>query len=431
MSNGGTYDPHSIEPRIYEFWEKAGYFHAEPDANRKSYVIDIPLPNVTGSLHLGHALNNTLQDTLTRRARMLGFNAMWMPGTDHAGIATQAVVEKKLRENEGITRHELGREGLVERIWQWKEEYGGRILKQLRRIGASCDWERTRFTLDEVCAKAVYEAFFRYFKDGLIYRGLRLVNWDAHLQTAVADDEIVHETVQGHLWHYRYPVLQKDEVAEKPKAGECEPPVRTNETGENEPLVCSAEIAQAAIGRAVAEDAEMGRDYLSIATTRPETMLGDSAIAVHPEDERYKHLIGHYVLLPLQNHAIPVIADGLLVKPEFGTGCVKVTPGHDPNDYACGKRHNLPETNILTIDGKINENGGQYAGQDRNDARKQIVKDLEEAGLLEKVEPYTHEVGHSDRSKTPIEPMLSEQWFVNMADKLCRAGAGARCATGA
>ena len=276
MSNGGTYDPHSIEPRIYEFWEQGGHFHAEPDPNRKSYVIDIPLPNVTGSLHLGHALNNTLQDTLTRRARMLGYNAMWMPGTDHAGIATQAVVEKKLREDEGITRHEIGRDGLVERIWQWKEEYGGRILRQLRRIGASCDWQRTRFTLDEVCAKAVYEAFFRFFKDGLIYRGLRLVNWDAHLQTAVADDEIVHETVQGHLWHYRYPVLE----------------------GTNKPLVCSDEAVQAAVARATADNAKMGRDYLSIATTRPETMLGDTAIAVHPDDERYKHLIGQHVLLP-------------------------------------------------------------------------------------------------------------------------------------
>ncbi len=376
MSNGGSYDPSSIEPEIYKFWEDGGYFHAEPDPDRKPYVIDIPLPNVTGSLHVGHALNNTIQDVLIRHKRMCGYNAMWMPGTDHAGIATQAVVEKRLKEDENLTRHELGRDGLVKRIWEWKEKFGGRILEQLRRIGCSCDWERTRFTLDEVCAKAVYEAFFRFFKDRLIYRGLRLVNWDAHLQTAVADDEIIYETIQGHLWQYRYPI----EGAEGPRG----------QGGE-------------------------GKDYLSISTTRPETMLGDTAIAVHPDDERYKHLIGKNCILPLMDRPIPIIADGMLVKREFGTGCVKVTPAHDPNDYACGQRNNLKQINILTTDGRINENGGKYAGLDRYEARERVVADLEALGLMEKVEPYQHEVGHSDRSKTPIEPMLSKQWFMKMS----------------
>jgi len=385
MSNGGSYDPHSIEPKIYKFWEDGGYFHAEPDPDRKSYVIDIPLPNVTGSLHLGHALNNTIQDVHIRYKRMSGFNAMWMPGMDHAGIATQAVVEKRLKEQENLTRHDVGRDGLVERIWKWKEESGGRILEQLRRIGCSCDWQRTRFTLDEICAKAVYEAFFRLFKDGLIYRGLRLVNWDAHLQTAVADDEIIHETVQGNIWHYHYPIEGHD---------------------------------------ATLPDAKAGVDYLTVATTRPETMLGDTAVAVHPEDERYKHLIGKNCILPLMDRPIPIVADGILVKREFGTGCVKVTPGHDPNDYACGLRNNLEQINILTTDGKINENGGKYQGQNVMDARKQVVADLDALGLLEKVEPHEHEVGHSDRSKTPIEPMLSEQWFVKM-EGLCDLAMGA------
>ncbi|MBU0641381.1 MAG: valine--tRNA ligase [Planctomycetes bacterium] len=401
MSNGGSYDPRSVEPDIYKFWEAGGYFHAEPDPNRKPYVIDIPLPNVTGALHLGHALNNTVQDLLIRHKRMCGYNAMWMPGTDHAGIATQAVVEKRLKEDEGLTRHEIGRETLVERIWAWKEQYGGRILQQLREIGCSCDWERTRFTLDEVCAKAVYEVFFRFFKDGLIYRGLRLVNWDAHLQTAVADDEIIHETVQSNLWHYRYPIL----------------PEETEGLGDSG--------IEEALERATREGAKQGTDYLSIATTRPETMLGDTAIAVHPDDERYKHLHGRFCLLPLQNRAIPIIADAILVKPEFGTGCVKVTPGHDPNDYDCGQRNSLGMINILTTDGRINDNGGdKYSGQSAEDARRQVVADLEALGLMEQIEPYQHEVGHSDRSKTPIEPMLSEQWFMKMAD-LCELAMGA------
>ncbi len=404
MSNGGSYDPRTVEDRIYRFWEEGGYFHARPTPGKKPYVIDIPLPNVTGALHLGHALNNTLQDILIRHKRMAGYEALWMPGTDHAGIATQAVVERRLKEEQNLTRHELGREELVRKIWEWKEKFGGQILTQLRKMGFSCDWERTRFTLDEVCAKAVYEVFFRWFKDGLIYRGTRLVNWDAFLQTAVADDEIVHETVKGHLWHYRYPILPSEPGAQATGRGEGIEGLRDSGIKE-------------ALARAVAADAKVGVDYLTIATTRPETMLGDTAVAVHPEDERYQHLIGKRCLLPLQNRPIPIIADALLVKKEFGTGCVKVTPAHDPNDYAFGQRH--PEAaaiNILTEDGKINENGGAYKGMDRYDARKKVVADLEALGLMEKIEPYETEVGHSDRSKTPIEPMLSEQWFVKMGD---------------
>ncbi len=377
MSNGGSYDPRAIEGETYRFWEEGGHFRAEPNAAKTPYVVDIPLPNVTGALHLGHALNNTLQDILIRQKRMAGYEAMWMPGTDHAGIATQARVEKELKAKEGLTRHELGREGLVERIWKWKEEYGGRILMQLRRMGFSCDWARARFTLDEVCAKAVYEAFFRWFKDGLIYRGTRLVNWDVHLQTAVADDEVIYEAVKGHFWHYRYPIEGHDATGPNARAGE---------------------------------------DYVVIATTRPETMLGDTAVCVHPSDERYQHLIGKNCVLPLMNRKIPIIADGLLAKKELGTGCVKVTPGHDPKDYACGLRNNLAMINILTPDGKINANGGSYAGLDRYEARKKVVADLEQLGLMEKIEPYETEVGHSDRSKTPIEPMLSEQWFMKMGD---------------
>jgi len=377
MSNGGSYDPHAVEGEIYRFWEAGDYFHAVPDPQRRPFTIVIPPPNVTGALHMGHALNNTLQDILVRRARMRGRVACWLPGTDHAGIATQAVVEKRLKQEQKLSRHELGRDGLVAKIWEWKEDYNARIINQLRKMGCSCDWQRTRFTLDEVCARAVYETFFRFFRDGLIFRGQRLVNWDAHLQTAVADDEIVHETVKGSLWHIRYP------VADRPRPTADAPGVE-------------------------------GVDYLVVATTRPETMLGDTAIAVHPDDDRYRHLIGRSVILPLLERPIPVIADGLLVKREFGTGCVKVTPAHDPNDYACGQRHGLAMINILTPDGHINAAGGAYAGLERYEARKRVVADLEAAGLLAKVEPYETEVGHSDRSKTPIEPMLSEQWFVNM-----------------
>ncbi|MEP0846142.1 MAG: valine--tRNA ligase [Phycisphaerae bacterium] len=442
MSIGGTYDPKSIEPDIYAMWEKDGAFHAEPRPGRQPFSIVIPPPNVTGALHLGHAINNTLQDILIRRARMQGYDTCWLPGTDHAGIATQAVVERRLRQEQGWRRDPHNpehREFLVGKIREWKDEYEKRILDQLRRMGCSCDWQRTRFTLDEQCAKAVYELFFRLFKDGLIYRGKRLVNWDCELQTAVADDEVYHETVMGHLWHVRYPILAENVGV---------PPATPGGTGV--PPVTAAD----ALRRATGPDSMLGRDFLVVATTRPETMLADTAVAVHPDDARYQHLIGRQVLLPLMNRPIPVIADGELVNPEFGTGCVKVTPGHDPNDYACWQRHQgRPDEfgiiDLFTPDGKINENGVgdlrtipgstgvppvtqgsvgvppastfNYTGLPRQEARKRVVADLEALGLLEKIEPYETDIGHSDRSKTPIEPLRSEQWFVRTAE-LCENG---------
>jgi len=368
-----TYAPAAVEDRIYRAWEEGGHFKPRPDAPGQPYTIVIPPPNVTDRLHLGHALNNALQDILIRWRRMQGRKTLWLPGTDHAGIATQAVVERRMFEEEGKTRHDVGREELVERIWAWRKRSGDLILEQLKRIGCSCDWSRTRFTLDDICARAVRTVFYRMFADGLIYRGLRLVNWDTHLQTAVADDEVYHETVDGHLWHIRYPV--KDAPGE----------------------------------------------FVTVATTRPETMLGDTAVAVHPDDERYKHLIGRAVVLPLLDRELPVIADGLLVDPAFGSGCVKVTPAHDPNDYEVGLRDNLEMINILTPDGHINSSGGPYEGLDRYEARKKVVEDLESQGLLERTEPYRTEIGHSDRSKTPIEPYLSDQWFIAMADLAERA----------
>jgi valyl-tRNA synthetase len=358
-----VYEPKRIEGEVYALWEANHGFDANVDDARPSYCIMIPLPNVTGALHMGHALNNSLQDILIRRKRMAGFSALWMPGTDHAGIATQAVVEKLIFEREGKSRHDLGRDELVRRIWAWKDEYGGRILAQQKRMGCSCDWRRVRFTLDEVCTRAVRRTFFRMFADGLVFRGKRLVNWDAQLQTAVSDDEIFHETVRGHMWHMRYPLSG-------------------------------------------------GGGHLAVATTRPETMLGDTAVAVHPDDDRYKAMIGGTVDLPLTGRRIPIIADGELVDPAFGTGCVKVTPAHDPNDYECGQRNGLEMINILNPDGTINENGGPYQGLDRYEARRRVVEDLEKQGLLEKVEDYETEIGHSDRSKTPIEPYLSDQWFI-------------------
>jgi len=399
MSSPGGYDAKTVEAEIYAAWEAGGHFHAEPDATRQPFVITIPPPNVTGALHLGHALNNTLQDMMIRRKRMQGFNACWLPGTDHAGIATQAVVEKRLREEQKLTRQQIGREGLVQKIWEWKEEYNTRILNQLRRMGCSCDWPRTRFTLDEQCAKAVYETFFRFFSDGLIYRGLRLVNWDTQLQTAVADDEVYHEKVRTNLWHIRYPL--KDKADHRPLAG-----ATHEEQGDHRPL-------------AGATPHIPGQDYLVVATTRPETMLADTAVAVHPDDVRYQHLIGKMVTLPLTGRRVPVVADGMLVKSEFGTGCVKVTPGHDPNDYACyqrklGQPDEIAARDLLTPDGRIQAGYGEYAGLKKDEARKKVVADLEAAGLLEKTEPYETETPFSDRSKTPIEPLRSEQWFVKM-----------------
>ena len=363
-----TYDPSSIEPAIYKLWMDRDCFRADPSAPGQPYSIVIPPPNVTGALHLGHAINNTLQDILTRVARMRGMNTLWVPGIDHAGIATQAVVEKQLKEKENKTRHDLGREALVARIWQWKEQYGDRIIEQLKRLGSSADFSRTRFTLDEGLARAVRQTFFKLFKDGLIYKGKRLVNWDVHLQTSISDDEIYHETVKTSLWHVRYPIEGTDK-------------------------------------------------FMVVATTRPETMLGDTAVAVHPDDPRWNWAIGKHVLLPLLNKKIPIIADPILVNMEFGSGVVKVTPAHDPNDYAVWQRQQgkIDIVNVLTPDGRINENGGPYKGLKRELARKKVVEDLTAQGLLEKEEPYETQIGHSDRSKTPVEPYLSDQWFVHMA----------------
>ncbi|MBI1914740.1 MAG: valine--tRNA ligase [Planctomycetes bacterium] len=362
------YDPHEAQRRWLAFWDDKGYFHSRPDPSREMFSIVIPPPNVTGALHMGHALNNTLQDVLTRWHRARGDNTLWLPGTDHAGIATQAVVERRLRDEEKKTRHDLGRDELVRRIWQWKEQYEARILNQLKQLGCSCDWARTRFTLDEVCARAVRVTFFKMFKDGYIFRGKRLVNWDTQLQTSVADDETFHETVKGGFWTFKYPVK-----------------------GTNE--------------------------FIRFSTTRPETMLGDTAVAVHPSDARYQHLIGKTVTIPLVNRDIPIIADGLLVDPSLGTGCVKVTPAHDHNDYACGVRHKLPMINILNPDGTINDNGGPYAGMDRFAARQRVTEDMEKLGLFEGREDRDIDIAHSDRSKTPIEPYLSDQWFVKMGDR--------------
>ena len=365
-----AYDPKEAQQKWLSYWEGKGYFHSDPDPKRKPYTIVIPPPNVTGALHMGHALNNTLQDVLIRWKRMQGFNALWMPGTDHAGIATQSVVERLVFAQEKKSRHDLGRDELVKRIWDWKDRYEARILGQLREIGASCDWRRTRFTLDPVCARAVRETFFRMFKDGYIYRGKRLVNWDTHLQTSVADDETYTEDTKSGFWTFKYPVDGMPDT------------------------------------------------FISFSTTRPETMLGDTAVCVHPSDERYKHLIGKSVLQPHTGRKIPIIADGQLADPELGTGCVKVTPAHDPNDYACWQRHpEIGMINILNSDGTINENGGEYAGLDRYKAREAVTKRMEELGLYVGKEDRVVPLKFSDRSKTPIEPYLSDQWFVRMTDR--------------
>jgi valyl-tRNA synthetase len=402
------------EARWYRFWEERGYFQSDPDPRRTPYTIVIPPPNVTGALHLGHALNNTLQDILIRFKRMQGYNALWIPGTDHAGIATQAVVERRLLQEEGLSRHDLGRERLVQRIWQWKDEYEARILMQLKRMGCSCDWRRTRFTLDPICARAVRHTFFALFRDGLIYRGKRLVNWDTYLQTAISDDEVFHETVDGHFWHLRYPVID-------PAPGE--------------------------------------PSHVTVATTRPETMLGDTAVAVHPDpaaaldraaaelrnrlaaagdkqraeleaelaaiEERRQRLLpellalrdmaraGRMVLLPLVDRPIPLILDEW-AKPELGSGCVKITPAHDPNDYEVGLRHRLPMINVLQPDGTLNAAAGPYQGLTIAEGRQRVVADLERLGLLAGVEARQIDLAHSDRSKTPIEPYLADQWFVRM-----------------
>jgi len=415
-----TYEPAAVEGSIYKLWLESQAFHAVPDARppEQRYVVMMPLPNVTGALHMGHAMDNVMQDLLIRWHRMMGDNTLWMPGTDHAGIATQAVVEKRLKELEGLTRHDVGREGLVDRIWRWKDQYQARIIAQQQRMGCSCDWQRQRFTMDAVCARAVRHTFFRMFVDGLIYRGKRLVNWDPFLQTTISDDEVYHETVQGHFWHLRYPVID-------PQAGEPE--------------------------------------HVVVATTRPETMLGDTAVAVHPEPEaaleakiaataealgraperdraaiqaeldalrqrredvlpllvRLRDMArdGRRVRLPLLDRPMPLICDEW-AKPELGSGCVKITPAHDHNDYDVWTRHRdeIDIINILNADGTLNQSAGPYAGLDRFEARERVVQDLESQGLLERVEDREVEIGHSDRSKSPVEPYLSDQWFVQMGD---------------
>ena len=359
------YTSKEVQQRWYAAWEEQGAFNANPDPKKPSHTIMIPLPNVTGALHMGHALNGTLQDIITRRKRMQGYSALWMPGTDHAGIATQAVVERRMREEEGLTRHDIGRDALVNRIWRWKESYEKRILGQLKQLGASCDWQRVRFTLDDVCSKAVRKTFLKLFADNLIFRGKRLVNWDTFLGTAVADDEVFEEDVDSFFWTFNYPIVGSDET-------------------------------------------------ISFSTTRPETMLGDTAICVHPSDDRYKHLVGKMVTVPVNGREIPIITDALLAIMDKGTGAVKVTPAHDPNDYACGLRNNLEMINVLNTDGTMNELCGSFAEMDRYEARKAIVKEMERLGHFEKVEERIIPLKHSDRSKTPVEPMLSDQWFVKM-----------------
>lgn len=371
-----NYNPSEIEDRLYQKWLDKKYFHAEVDRSKKPFTIVMPPPNITGKLHMGHALDNTMQDIIIRFKRMQGYEALWVPGTDHASISTEVKVTNALKE-EGIDKHELGREGFLKRTWEWKKEYGGTITSQLKKIGSSCDWDRERFTMDEGCSKAVLEVFCRLYEKGLIYKGSRIVNWCPVCNTSISDAEVEHEEQAGHFWHINYPVV-----------------------------------------------GEEGR-YVEIATTRPETLLGDSALAVNPDDERYTDLIGKEVYLPLTDRKIPVIADSYVDK-EFGTGVVKITPAHDPNDFEVGKRHNLPEINILNDDATINKLGGKYAGMDRYEARKAMVADLEAQGLLVKVEDHVHNVGTHDRCKTTVEPMIKQQWFVKMDELIKPAVEGVK-----
>ncbi len=358
-----VYDPKQVEDKTYRFWMEKGYFHAEPNPQKKPYTIVIPPPNITGQLHLGHALDCTLQDSIIRFKRMQGYEALWLPGTDHASIATEAKIVEAMRK-EGVTKEDLGREGFLERAWEWKKTYGGKIVEQLKKMGSSCDWERERFTLDEGCSEAVKEVFVRLYEKGLIYRGERIINWCPHCLTSISDAEVEYEEHDGHFWHIRYPLSD-------------------------------------------------GSGYLEIATTRPETLLGDTALAVHPDDERYKDLVGKTVILPLVGREIPIVADSY-VEMDFGTGVVKITPAHDPNDFEVGLRHNLPVINVMNDDATINENGGKYQGMDRYECRKQIVLDLESEGFLVKVEDHKHNVGSCYRCSTTVEPRVSKQWFVKM-----------------
>lgn len=359
------YNPQDVEDRIYDSWLKGKYFHAEIDENKPPFTIVIPPPNVTGQLHMGHALDDTLQDILIRYKRMAGFSALWLPGTDHAGIATQIKVEEALRKEEGLTRYDLGREKFLERVWEWKYKYGDRIITQLKKMGSSCDWDRERFTMDEGCSKAVREVFVGLYNKGLIYQGNRIINWCPHCITALSDAEVEFAEQDGFFWHIKYPVK--------------------GEPGQ----------------------------FVEVATTRPETMMGDTAVAVNPGDARYRHLVGKTLILPLMDREIPVIADEM-VEIEFGTGCVKITPSHDPNDFETGLRHNLEQIKVMDDYGKINEFGGKYCGMDRYEARKKVVCDLEALGLLVKVVPHKHNVGACYRCQTVVEPITSKQWFVKM-----------------
>ena len=358
-----VYDPKQVEDKTYRFWVEKRYFHAEPNPKKKPYTIVIPPPNITGQLHLGHALDCTLQDSIIRFKRMQGYEALWLPGTDHASIATEAKIVEAMRKV-GVTKDDLGREGFLERAWEWKKTYGGKIVEQLKKMGSSCDWERERFTLDEGCSEAVKEVFIRLYEKGLIYRGERIINWCPHCLTSISDAEVEYEEHDGHFWHIRYPLSD-------------------------------------------------GSGYLEIATTRPETLLGDTALAVHPDDERYQALVGKTVILPLVGREIPIVADSY-VEMDFGTGVVKITPAHDPNDFEVGLRHNLPVINVMNDDATINENGGKYRGMDRYECRKQIVADLEAEGFLVKVEDHKHNVGSCYRCSTTVEPRVSKQWFVKM-----------------
>lgn len=360
-----TYDPKDIEGRLYEKWLNKKYFSAKVDKKKKPFTIVMPPPNITGQLHMGHALDNTMQDILIRFKRMQGFNALWQPGTDHASIATEVKIIEQLKK-EGIDKADLTRDEFLKRAWEWKDEYGGKIISQLKKMGSSCDWDRERFTMDEGCSDAVTEVFLRLYEKGLIYKGSRIINWCPVCQTSISDAEVEHEEKEGNFWHIKYPVVGSDE-------------------------------------------------FLEIATTRPETMLGDTAVAVHPEDERYSHLIGKTVMLPIMNREIPIIGDNYVEK-EFGTGVVKITPAHDPNDFEVGKRHNLPEINVMNDDATINSIGGKYEGMSRYDARKALVKELDEMGLLVKVKPHNHNVGIHDRCNTTVEPLIKQQWFVKMDD---------------
>ncbi len=360
-----VYDPSTVEGPLYKFWEENGFFAAEVDENKKPFTIVIPPPNVTGQLHMGHAFDETLQDILIRFKRMQGYSALWMPGTDHAGIATQIKVEENLRVNEGLTRYDLGRDKFLERVWEWKERYGSRIIEQLKKLGSSCDWRRERFTMDEGCSKAVREVFVNLYEKGLIYKGNRIINWCPHCATALSDAEVEYETQPGKLWHIKYDIKDSDE-------------------------------------------------YVIVATTRPETFMGDTGVAVNPNDERYQHLIGKTCILPIIGREIPIFADDY-VDLEFGTGCVKTTPCHDPNDFEMGLRHNLEQILVFNEDAAVNENGGKYCGMDRYECRKAVLSDLEAEGRLVQIEDHEHNVGTCYRCGTTVEPMTSKQWFVKMA----------------